>query len=237
MRPLLATLILCLAANAQDDDPQWRRNLGGILSRPAEEADAVALQRFEQETRLAVPYFATFTPHDYEANRALVRNMAIYLARINAMSGKNPQLRSALRRANLALLDLRYAYPLAPASEPVRRAESRPASPRDPPFSLAAPSIKGVPEADRVTARDLQSSYESAAVKALTAWQITEELSQNLQARGMSINTLTAASIARVQMFMETAAGAMRDRDWDDARTNIERAAYESDKVLKAAGR
>ncbi len=252
----LLAVLLCPSLSAQDtaaSEQQWRSALMGLLSRPAGTANLQDLQRFEENVRLGTPYFATLTPGDYAANRELIRRMTAYLAAMDAM-GRDPRVRFALRRANQALLSLRYALPPGLASQvgppPASMyssgygagngaTEARPAPPTraQAPYEMQAPEIPNVKEADKAKARDLQTRYESAAAQAATAWQSTEVLRQNLAAEGMALNTLTATSIARVQFYLETAADALREQDWEDARVNLERAEYETEKVFKTVGR
>jgi hypothetical protein len=240
----LLLLLPCLSVFGQDTaaPPQWRGDLMELLARPPGAATPQDLQRFEENVRLATPYFGTLTPGDYEANRELIRRMTAYLAAMNMM-GRDPRMRFALRRANQALLSLRYALPPGLSSQmapplPYDGAEPRPA-PRaaQAPYELHAPDIPNVHAADKRTARDLQDRYESAAARAAIAWQSAEVLRQNLAAGGMTLNTLTATSIARVQLYLETAADALREQDWEDARVNIQRAEYETEKVLNTVGR
>jgi hypothetical protein len=250
----ILAVLLCPSLSAQDTagETKWRSALTELLSRPPGAANLQDLQRFEENVRLATPYFGTLTPGDYDANRELIRRMTAYLAAMNAM-GRDPRMRFALRRANQALLSLRYALPPGLASQvgppPASMyssgygggngaAEARPAPARaQAPYAMQAPEIPNVKEADKAKARDLQTRYESAAAQAATAWQSTEVLRQNLAAEGMALNTLTATSIARVQFYLETAADALREQDWEDARVNIERAEYETEKVFKTVGR
>ena len=233
--------LLCLSAFGQDT-PQWRRDLMDLLARPPGSANLQDLQRFEENVRMATPYYGTLTPGDYEANRELIRRMTAYLAALNMM-GRDPRMRFALRRANQALFSLRYALPPGLSSQLEAPSpyggETRPAPPKpaQAPYQLQAPDIPNVAEADKGTARELQNRYESAAARAATAWQSAEVLRQSLAAGGMTLNTLTATSITRVQLYLETAADALREQDWEDARVNIERAEYETEKVFKTVGR
>lgn len=235
--------LLCVPAFCQDEAP-WRGALLDLLSRPAGTANVQDLQRFEENIRLATPYFATlasgdFNAGDFNANRELVRRLSLYLAALNN-AGRDPRMRFALRRANQALFTLRNTLPPAFSAQlgPLP-SEPKPASPvrAQAPYEMVAPEIPNVPEADKAKARDLENRYESAAAQAATAWQAAEVLRQNLAAEGMALNTLTATSIARVQFYLETAADALREQDWDDAKVNIQRAEYETEKVLKTVGR
>jgi hypothetical protein len=230
---LTVAALLCIPLFAQED-AQWRGALAELMSRPPGAATLQDLQRFEENIRLATPYFGTLTPGDYQANRELIRRIATYLAAMN-IANRDPRMRFALRRANQALVSLRYVMPpalsaqLGPLPAPTTRAQA--------PYQLQAPDVSNVPEADKAKARELQDRYESAAANAATAWQSAEVLRQNLAAEGMALNTLTATSIARVQFYLETAADAIREQDWEDAKVNIQRAEYETEKVFKTVGR
>jgi hypothetical protein len=237
---ILAVLILLLCAPLfSQEDAQWRSALTELLSRPPGTATLQDLQRLEDNIRLATPYFGTLTPGDYEANRELIRRMTAYLAAMN-LANRDPRMRFALRRANQALASLRYAAPPAFSAPlgPMPPADPRPAPPTraQAPWELQAPDISNIPEADKAKARELQDRYESAAAQAATAWQSAEVLRQNLAAEGMALNTLTATSIARVQFYLETAADALREQDWEDAKVNLQRAEYETEKVFKTVG-
>ena len=226
-------------------DTQWRSTLNDLLSRPPGTMNLQDLQRFEDSVRMATSYFGTLTPGDYEANRELVRRMMTYMAAMNVMS-KDPRMRYALRRANQALMVLRSTLPpglstqLGPAPA-YQGAEASPLRPQpktgEAPYQMHAPDLANVPDADRAKARELENRYESAAAQAAVAWQSAEILRQNLAVGGMALNTQTATSIARLQLYLENAVDALRELDWEDARINIERAEYETDKVLKTVGR
>ncbi len=225
--------LLCLSAFGQE--PQWRRELTDLMTKPQGSANLQDIRRFEENTRLAAPYLNARTPGDYEANRELIRRMTAYLAAMNMMA-RDPQMRFALRRANQALFSLRYA-PNDGADARTGPEKPAPEKPAEAPYVLRAPDIPNVPESDKRTARDLQSRYEDAASRAVAAWQSAEVIKQNLAADGMTLNTQTATSITRIQLYLETAADALREQDWEDARLNIERAEYETEKVLKTVGR
>ena len=53
----------------------------------------------------------------------------------------------------------------------------------------------------------------------------------------MALNPQMPASALRVQLYLETAADALRGREWEDARDNLTRAEYETQRLLKMMGR
>jgi hypothetical protein len=97
--------------------------------------------------------------------------------------------------------------------------------------------VENVPAAQRATVDELRSRYETSAARAAAAWQNAELLRQNLAREGLALNTQTAASLARLQVYFGLAAGDLQERDWDEAKTNLERAEYETEKVFKTVGR
>ena len=242
-RTVYAFLLVCASLLAQEEG-EWRAALSQMLARPGGTATMQDLQRFEEYVRMATPYFGTLTPGDYEANRELVRRMYAYLATMSVAS-RDPRMRFALRRANQAVMSLRYALPPAfasqvgpaPMPEPIPQPRPAPPSAAQAPYELSAPDIPNLAEADKAKARDLQDRYESAAAHAATAWQSAEVLRQSLASDGMALNTSTATSVARIQFYLEAAADALREQDWEDAKINIQRAEYETDKVTKIVGR
>jgi hypothetical protein len=53
----------------------------------------------------------------------------------------------------------------------------------------------------------------------------------------MTMNAQTATSVVRLQLYLELAAGALRARDWAEAKDNLEKTEYETEKVFRAVGR
>ncbi len=98
------------------------------------------------------------------------------------------------------------------------------------------PPLEGVRSADKETAAELVTRYETDAAKAAAAWRNAETLRDSLGARGMSLNAQTAASVNRFQLFFEEAAAALRDHKWDEARTSLQAVEAETQKVAKAVG-
>jgi hypothetical protein len=236
--------VLCLYANAQDTgDAAWRRALMSLPDRPSPNTSVQDADRFSQNVELAVPYFATLTPGDYEANRELMRRLWTYQAELDLMAGRNPQMRMAAGRARRALralpvgLALAAGFPVAQGNDSSQAPAPPPAPPAGPPFAQQAPLIDNVSTAESSIASDLVSRYESSAARAAAAWENAEVLRQNLARQGMALNTQTAASVARLQLYFELAAGDLREHDWTEAGVNLERAEYETEKVFKTVGR
>ena len=232
-------VLLCAAAGAQD---AWRREVMDLPDRPGANTSVADVDRLEMNARLAYPYFAGLTPGDYEANRALVRRMATYLATVEVLN-RSPQMGLALGRAYRSVAALQWMMPMggmgygrAPA-QPGPPPRTPPAPPPAPAFAMQAPDQTKVTAADRPTADDLATRYELAAGKAAVAWQAAGSLRRTLQAQGMSLNAMTETSLARVQVYFNLAEDALRAQDWVEARTNIDRAEYETEKVRKTVGR
>jgi hypothetical protein len=110
------------------------------------------------------------------------------------------------------------------------------AAPTGPPFALRAPESSNLSEVDQGIAHELQSRYETAAARGAAAWQNAEAVRQSLTARGMAFNVATATAVARLQLYFELAAGALRENDFAEARIHLERAEAETARVLKTTG-
>jgi hypothetical protein len=231
--------LICWSANAQDApaDADWRRALMSLPDQPAANTSVQDADRFSQNVELAVPYFASLTPGDYEANRELVRRLWAYLSALDLMASRNPQMRLAAGRARRAL----RALPVALAAGAGLNTGEAPVPPPDrfegPPFAQQAPRIENISAAERSTADELRSRYELSAARAAAAWRNAEGLRQNLAREGMSLNAQTAASVARLQLYFGLAAGDLLEHDWTEAGVNLERAEYETEKVFKSVGR
>lgn len=233
-RLTIALIFLPVMAFAQDAAPpdlqEWRAAIDDVLAQPPAAVGAQDLQRLEESLRFAGPYFAAPDPGVSDANRELMRRITAYLAQVNLQTG-NPRTRFALRRASQALASLRLAV-FAP--QPTALAANPEPSPS---FDPRAPVIENVADADAPTVRELRSHYESVAAQATGAWQAADSLRARLAVRGMALNPQTASSALRIQLYLETAADAMRGHEWDDARDNITRAEYETQKLLRTMGR
>lgn len=213
---------------------QWRRNLTGVLAQPPAKAGVQDIERMEQYMLSAAAYCTALTPTDYEANRDLARQMTAYLMMVNTMA-TDPQTRAAAMRASRSVAVFPCAFP-SEQPKPQAAAPSTPRQSAEPPFDQKAPALEGVRDADKETATDLRTRYETDAVKAAATWRNVETLRQSLAARGMSLNTQTAASVNRFQLFFEEAAAALREHHWDEARTSLQAVESETQKVVKAVG-
>jgi hypothetical protein len=111
-----------------------------------------------------------------------------------------------------------------------------PGKPGDPPFERSVPAIQDVAPADKETADDLRTRYTSTAARAASAWQNAETLRLSLESNNMTLNAQTATSVARLQLYLELAAGGLHARDWMEARENLEKAEYETERVAKTVG-
>jgi hypothetical protein len=194
------------------------------------------LERFEQTARTATPYFSAMTPADYAANRAFMGQMVSYLGAVDLMA-RTPQMRLALSRAYWALAGWRYVYPQMQQPAGGGGAAPAPGKPSGPPFDMRAPEMKDVAPADKETADDLRTRYTTDAARAATAWQNAETIRLGLESKGMTLNADTATQVARLQLYLELASGALRARDWTEAHDNLEKVEYETEKVVRAVGR
>jgi hypothetical protein len=231
----LALACFCAAAQtpaSQNDSgtPGWRSTLMGWPERASANTNIQEINRFIENVQLAGPYFATLTPGDYEANRELMRRLWAYMATLELLA-RDPQMRLAVGRARGALSGLRFGIMVAPG--PPRENSSpapvaAPAPPAEPPFAKEPDGVD-VPE-------DLRTRYDLALGRATTAWYSIETLRQSLAARGYSLNTQTAAALGRIQLDFDMAARSLKGRDWTETATYLERAEYETTKVLKTVG-
>lgn len=109
-------------------------------------------------------------------------------------------------------------------------------APGEAPFAASPPVLQNVPAADQDTARDLRQRYALDASRAATAWRNAEEMRRNLTAKGMSLNSQTAASLDRLGFFLDEAAEALRGHKWDDALSSLQAVEAETQKVAKSVG-
>lgn len=221
----------------------WRQTLLSLPARPPANTTAQDVYRFEQNLRLAAPYFTSLTPGDYEANRELVRRMAVYLAGLRLIA-HDPEMRRAVDGASRTFYSMGIAAPLLASSAPAGGDAPPPAqgpapqsAPAPPPFSLAAPDLGDVPPADKDVAKELSARYTTSAARGAAAWQNAETIRLNLAARGFTLNIETATALARMPLEFNSAADDLRSHEWDDARRDLQRAEYEADKITKTVGR
>lgn len=213
----------------------WRRNLTRTLGQPAANTNIRDLERVEQYLLGAGSYCTALTPGDYASNRELVRNLAGYFGAVNYMAF-DPQSRAIALRASRAFA----AFPCAfPTRQPQAQAPGAPPlpSPGPPPFSLQAPALGNVSNADKDNATELQARYEIDAARAFSAWTSAQVMRETLAERGMSLNAQTAASVDRLPLFFEKAEAGLRERNWAEARSNLEAAEAQTQKIANAVGR
>ena len=227
--------------------PAWRAGLSSLPATPPPNTSTQDIAQFEKNMRMAATYFGNTTPNanpaQWEANRALVRRMATYLYGLQALSGNNGQLRGSINRAQRSFELLGLASYLANApyadAEPPTKAASPAADSRQtfPPFALEAPELSDVSDADKPVAADLRTRYETDAAHSAGVWQNAETLRLNLEARGLGLNVQTATSMVRLPVHFNSAANALRSNDWEGARTHLEQAEAETEKIAKTVGR
>jgi hypothetical protein len=213
----------------------WRRNLTRTLSQTAANTDTRDLERVERYLLGAGSYCTALTPGDYASNRELVRSLAGYFGAVNYMA-LDPQSRAIALRASRAFARFPCAFP---GRQPQAQATgvAPPPSPGTPPFSLQAPALENVSDGDRDNATDLQTRYETDAARAVSAWTSAQLMRETLAERGMSLNAQTAASVDRLPLFFAKAEDGLRERDWAEARGNLEAIEAETQKIAKAVGR
>jgi hypothetical protein len=225
---------MCVAACAQT--PNWRQTFTGLLNRPPGSLNTRDLQLLESQMALAGQYCVGLTPGDYEANRALVRQMATYLATVQVAAG-DQQMNLSLRRLTRSLTAFPCAYGLPPGQQqPPSVAAPAPIVPGEAPFAKTAPVLQDVPKADQETAKDLRERYASDAGRAATAWKNAEVIRQGLVAKGMSLNAQTASSVDHLKVLLDEAADELRDHKWDDALSSLQAVEATTEKVNKTVG-
>lgn len=250
---LLAALLLAgaLAASAQtqaNDTPSWRAGLQKLPPTPGANTTAQDVAQFERNMRLAAPYLGNTTPTanpaQWEENRALVRRMAAYLYGLQVLSS-NRQLRGPIMRAQRSFDTLGFAPYLAvvnageaPYSEaPPPAPEGQETVRSAPPWAMNAPEMGEVSSADKQTAADLRTRYETDAAHSAGVWQNAETLRQNLEMRGLGLNLETATGMVRLPQHFNSASNALKKNDWDTALTHLQQAEAETDKIAKTVGR
>ena len=236
---LIATLLVCAAAYAQVPGvprSAWRQTFSGYLNRAPGSWTARDLQAFESQIALAGQYCTGLTPGDYESNRALVRQMAAYIATIQVAEGDAP-MRASLRRLTRSLAAFPCAYGVAvPGQQPPPVAAAPPPPPGEPPFAMMAPALGDVPKGDQDTAKDLRERYNMDASHAATAWKNADQIRRNLAVKGMSLNAQTAAAVDRLKLLLDEAADELRDHKWDDALSSLQGVEATTEKVNKTVG-
>ena len=242
---LVMAFVFCAAAFAQapvpgsagaTGAPNWRGTFRGLMNRRSGNVNARDLQMLQTQLALAGQYCVGLTPGDYEANRAMVRQMTAYLATIQVASG-DEQMNTSLRQLRGSLASFPCAYALPPGAPPPGPAAAPP--PRaagEPPFSLEAPALTDVAKADQQTVNDLKERYSSVASRAASAWKNAETIRLGLVAKGMSLNADTQASVNHLKLFLDQATDALNQHDWTEAGAALDRCDYATQKVNKTVG-
>lgn len=230
----------------------WRNSLAALPATPPPNTSEQDIANFERNMQFASSYFGGISPGanpaQWEANRALVRRMAAYLYGLQALSG-NAQLRLSIRHAQRSFETLGLAGYLAWAAgsnQPYADAQPPggadyppppgPPAPSGPPFALTIPESAGVSEADKETAADLHTRYETDAAHSAGIWQNAETLRQSLAASGLGLNVQTSTSLIRLQGDYTNAAAALSHNDWESAKISLQQAEAETDKIAKTVG-
>ncbi len=247
---LIGALACAQTPNVAATVPSWRSTLSTLPATPPPNTTAQDIVQFERNMRMAAAYLGNTTPTanpaQWEANRALVRRMAAYLYGLQALSGSNSGLRAPINRAQQSFNALGFAPYLAMVDSmqaPYPQQDQQPAGPPPPqqqippPFAMSAPESTGVSDADKETAADLHTRYETDAAHSAGVWQNAETLRQSLADRGLGLNLATATAMVRLPLHFNSAANALRRNDWDAARTHLEQAEAETEKIAKTVGR
>lgn len=234
---LILSLLLCVAAYGQVPASAWRQTFSGYLNRPPGSWTARDLQAFESQIALAGSYCVGLTPGDYETNREMVRQMTAYLATVQVAAG-DPQMRTSLRRLTRSLAAFPCAYGVVPGQQqgPPAAAAPPPPPPGEVPFSTSPPVLTNVPKADQDTAKDLRERYSMDASHAATAWKNADQIRRNLQVKGQSLNSQTAAAVDRLKLLLDEAADALREHKWDDALSSLQGVEATTQKVNSTVG-
>lgn len=216
--------------------PNWRGTFRGLMGRRPGTVNARDLQMLETQLALAGQYCVGLTPGDYEANRAMVRDMMAYLATIQVASG-DEQMNLSMRRLRGSLAAFPCAYALPPGAPPPGPAAAPP--PRaagEPPFALQAPALTDVKKEDQETAKELRERYAGVASRAASTWKNAETIRLGLVAKGMSLNADTQASVDHLKLFLDQATEALNQHDWMEAGEALDRCEFATQKVAKTVG-
>jgi hypothetical protein len=219
--------LMSVVAAAQD----WQSALRGLPERAPMGTGVTDVQRFEQNIRLAAPHLGA--ARNLEANRLYVRQMWTYLGALEVMArtpGANASFAAAVGRTRGLIYGMGLAYPYwgigAFGHNTPPPPEPPPVKPGQPPFSTQAPDLGKVLPAEQAEADEMVNRYETAAARAAAAWQNNDVTSQNLAARGMTVNVRTTEAVVRMQMFLEMAAGDLRRHNWKAALEDIQKVEY-----------
>jgi len=221
-------------------------SLSTIPATPPANTSAQDIAQFEKNMRMMAAYLAATSataadPSQSDANRALVQRMATYLAGLQALSASNAKLRPSINQAQQSFNSLGFLQYLAlsNAFQSSNPEQPQPAQnwQQPPPFALTAPESTGVSDADKDVSSELHTRYETDAAQSAGVWQNAETLRQNLAARGLGLNVHTATALVRLPLHFNSAANALRRNDWDAARTHLEQAEAETEKIANTVGK
>ena len=224
-----------------EQQPKWRRSLLNLPSAPPPNTRPQDLYRLERDMRAGLPYLRSAGSADYEANRELARRVATYLMGVQVLAN-DPQMRRALGRVQRTAGLLPY-YGMTNGAVGQQQPDLPPPVPmpdpgeRKPPFSLGAPALPPLSGEAQTNAANLCTRYENAAARAMAAWQNAESLRLSLASQGAVLNSQTAADVARLEIYFTTATRNLQAQNWDGAQTQLERAEYTTERILKVVGR
>jgi len=235
--------------------PSWRSSLSALPATPPANTSAQDIVQFERNMRMAASYLGTVNAGSangtdtqtaqWEANRDMVRRMATYLYGLKVLSS-DPKMRGAVNSAQRSFNSLGFApylaYPLASQGYPDVNQNSQPAPQQQmrqalPPFSMNAPDLAGVSDADKDAAAELHGRYEADAARSAGVWGNAETLRQSLEMRGLGLNVEAATAMVRLPQQFRSAEADLRINDWDSARTHLEQAEAITEKLAKTVGR
>lgn len=225
--------------------------LSTLPATPPANTSTQDIVQFEKNMRMMAAYLAATSPaagqSQVEANRAMVQRMAAYMAGLQALSSSNSKLRPPINRAQQSFNSLGFLQYLALAdsfqsTSPQQPLEQPPPQPaqnwqQPPPFVLTAPESTDVSDADKDVSAELHTRYDTDAAHSAGVWQNAETLRQNLAARGLGLNVHTATALVRLPLHFNSAANALRRNDWDAARTHLEQAEAETEKIATTVGK
>jgi hypothetical protein len=212
----------------------WRSSLSALPATPPASTSAQDVAQFEKNMTMAAASLTSTTstadPSQAEANRALVQRMATYLAGLQTLSASNAQLRPPVNHAQQSFNSLGLLQFLVLANS-----LQTPNLQQPPPFALTAPESTDVSDADKDLSDELHARYETDAAHSAAIWQKAETLREGLAARGLSLNVHAATALVRLPLRFKSAANALRRNDWDAARTHLEEAEAETEKIADVA--
>lgn len=219
--------------------------MSALPATPPASTSAQDIAQFEKTMQMAAAYLALSAPNadpsQAQANQALVQRMATYLAGLQALSASNTKLRPPINHAKQTFNSLGFLQYLALANSFQSANPEQPLPAKNwqqpPPFALTAPESTDVSDADKDVSAELHTRYDTDAAHSAGVWQNAETLRQNLAARGLGLNVHTATALVRLPLHFNSAANALRRNDWDAARTHLEQAEAETEKIANTVGK